>query len=470
MKPGVLARAFLLSVVTALLVGMVKRDVEFALLIREADRYRATKEYSRAINIYQQLVFLHPQWALPHLCLGQVYLAQGRLNEAEEEFFRAWESDGGEGEALLGLGMVAYQWGNVEEALDRWREAAALDPGNAEVHYRLGRTYLDRSEFQLAKQELERVVLYDRSHQEAHYYLGLLLAGEDRTLASGHLSSAAADEDSQLADRAQEMALLLEEVAASEGEAYTAARLGHAYIKHEVPSLAVVQLERVVHLQPENYAARAYLGYALSALGEHERARQVLREVTHLAPKHPLGHYFLAMLHRSEGYLPTALWEFKRSLRVDPSNAAAYADIADTYQRMGVYLAAGEWYQAAVEVAPDEPDFRLLLAQFYVDVLLRAEEGTSAARQAVALAPDNALAQDLLGWAYYLAGNMARAQVALARAATLDPDFARAYYHLGVVYAELGDEEMAQWAYGRAIDLDSDGLYRERAMAELGEE
>jgi tetratricopeptide (TPR) repeat protein len=470
MKIGGLARAVLLSVVTALLVGLVREDVEFASLVRGADRCRAAKEYSRAISIYQRLALLHPQWPVPHTQLGQVYLVQGKWDEAEKQFRQAWELDKGEEEALLGLGLVAYQRGDIEDAMDLWRQAAAVNPRNVAVHYRLGQAHLNRSRFELAKQELERVVLYDSDHQEAHYYLGLLLAAEDETLASEHLSLVASGEDAELSERAQEMMILLEEISASEDESYVAARLGHAYIRYEVPSLAVAQLERVVERQPDNCAARAYLGYALFALGGHETAREVLREVTYLTPKCPLGHYFLATLHRSEGYLPTALWEFKRSLRLDASNAAVYADIANTYQRMGGYLVAGEWYRAAVEVAPDEVDFRLLLAQFYVDVLLRAEEGLAAAQQAVALAPDSPVAQDLLGWAYYLTGDSGQAQVGLEKALALDPDFARAYYHLGVVCSQLGDEEKARWAYERAIDLDSDGLYRERAIAELGED
>jgi len=470
MKKGVLVRVFLLSVVIALSVGLVRGHVESTSLIRQGDRYRAAKEYSRAISIYQQLVVLRPQLALPHLRLGQVYLAQGRWNEAEGEFSQGWELDRRQEEALLGLALVAYQRGDIEDAIDRWREVAVLNPRSVEAHYRLGQSYLARSQFELAEQELERAVLYDRAHQGAHYYLGLLLVAEDTTLAREHLDLAATGEDLQLAERAREMVLLLEELATSEDGAYVAARLGHAYVKSEVPSLALVELERAVALQPNNHAARAYLGYALFALGERDRALEVLREVTHLAPKHPLGYYFLALVHRSEGYLPTALWEFKRSLRLDPSNPAVYADIADTYQRMREYLAAGEWYQAAAEVAPDEVDFQLVLAQFYVDVLPRAEEGLAAAQQAVALAPDNPLAQDLLGWAHYLAGDLAAARVALERAVSLDPDLARAYYHLGVVWSQSGDEKRAQWAYERAIDLDSEGLYRERAMAELGEE
>lgn len=470
MKKGALARAVLSSLVIALLVGLARGHVESTLLMRQGDQYRSAKEYTRAISIYKQLVVLRPQWVLPHLRLGQVYLLQGRWDEAEEEFLRAWELDEREEEALLGLGLVAYQAGDIEGAIDHWRAAAALDPRNVEAHYRLGRAYLDRSQFGLAERELESALIHDRNHQEAHYYLGLLLAAEDASLASEHLSLAGAGEDAQLSERAQEMLLLLQELTTSEDEAYVVARLGHAYVRNQVFSLALAQLKRAVALEPNNEVARAYLGYALFAKGEHGKALEVLREVARVAPKSPLGYYFLALVHRSEGYLPTALWEFKTSLRLDPSNAAVYADIADTYQRMGQYLEAGEWYQAAVEVDPEEVDFHLVLAQFYVDVLPRTEEGLAAAQRAVALAPENSLALDLLGWAHYLAGDLAAAQGALERALSLDPDLARAYYHLGVVYSQLGDGERAQWAYGRAIDLDSDGLYRQRAMVGLAGE
>ncbi len=467
MNRAILARICVLCVVIGLLVGLARGHVESNLLIREADWYRSRKEFSRAISVYEQLAVLRPESALPRLRLGQVFLFQGRLDEAEREFSDALRLSGAQDEVLLGLGQIAYQQGDVGDALNYWRGAAALNLRNADAHYWLGRAYLARSLFELAKGELERAVQRDHDHQRAHYYLGLLYAAENVALSSQHLRLVGSGDDSQLSNAAQQMLYLLEETTLSEDEPYVAARLAHAYVKYEVPSLAVAQLKKVLAFQPENHAARAYLGYALFAQGENGEARMILREVTRVAPEYPLGYYFLAFIHRSEGYLPTALWEFKRSLLLDPSNAAVYADIADTYQRMGQHLAAADWYRAAVEVAPHEADFHILLAQFYVDVLLRADEGLAAARQAVALASDDPLAQDLLGWAHYLAGDLAEARSALEEALRLDPDYARSYYHLGVVYSQLRDEDKAQWAFERAIDLDRDGAYRERAMAEL---
>ncbi len=467
MTSGTLARAVLLCIVLAVGAAVPRQHVRSRTLLRQADLSRTAKEYSQAIDLYQQLAVYHPRWSVPHLRLGQIYLAQGRLDEAREEFALAQELDEGESEALTGLGEIAYRRGDTTGAIELWRTAASLDHEGSDLAYRLGKAYFELSQFDLARQELNRVLRHAQGHQGANYYLGLLAAGDDKSASAEHLRLAADGNDREMSKRASEMLALLDDIAASQDEAYVAGRLGRAYLKLDAPSLALIQLDRVITLQPDNDTARAYIGYALLALDDLDAAREVLRQVTQQAPKHPLGHYFLGLLHRSEGYLPTALWEFKTSLKIDPSNAAVYAEIADTYQQMGQHVVAGDWYRMAAGVAPEEPGFLILLAQFYVDVLPKAEEGVTAARQAVAAEPDNAVAQDLMGWALYLAGESSRALPPLERAIVLDPDFARAYYHLGVIYTRLDRKAEALWAYQRAIDLDAEGEYRGRAMAEL---
>jgi Flp pilus assembly protein TadD len=250
---------------------------------------------------------------------------------------------------------------------------------------------------------------------------------------------------------------------AAASDSQLADRLARWCLRHEMPSVALAQLDRLTELDPENYTARAYSGYALLAVGRPDEARGTLRQVTQVSPENPLGHYFLGILHRSEGYLSTALWDFKRSLRLDPLNAAVYAEIANTYQRLGQHVAAEEWYRGAISIAPEEPGFRLLLAEFYLDVVPRPHEALIAATELVALSPDDPIALDLLGWAHFLAGQTSAAKRTLEKALALDPTLARAYYHLGVVCEELGDRAGAERAYQWAIDLDTEGTYREKA-------
>jgi Tfp pilus assembly protein PilF len=399
--------------------------------------------------------------------LGEIYVAQGRWEEAELKFRTASDLDRGNARALSGLADVAYEGGDTRRAIELWSRSLALESDCTEARYKLAEAYLASSYVPAAERELRGVLLFESDHQGAHYLLGLILAPKEPGLASEHLSIAAEGAQDVVAERAREMLEILRDMEPGQRAAGEAGRLAEAYLRFEMPALALGQLNQLLCTQPENQTARAYAGYALFSLGQNDSARLALREVTIRDRRNPLGHYFLAILHRSEGYVPTALWELRRALSLDPFNAAAYAEIAATYQALGQYVEAEEWYRGAVSVAPDEAEFRLLITRFYVDTLLRANEGVAAAEETAALLPEDPVVQDLLGWAHHLVGDLLHARVALERAVELDPTFGRAYYHLGVVCTQLGDDDAANWAYRRAVDLDAEGTYRAKALQAL---
>jgi tetratricopeptide (TPR) repeat protein len=128
------------------------------------------------------------------------------------------------------------------------------------------------------------------------------------------------------------------------------------------------------------------------------------------------------------------------------------------------YPRAEEWFVGAVEAAPSDVDFHFMLVHFYLDHLYRVEEGGLPAAQAlVELAPDDARAYDLLGWAYHLSGRPVEAQQALLRSLLLDPDLVSAHFHLGSLYFNTGRRDVARSHLQRAADLDQQGFYRSRA-------
>jgi tetratricopeptide (TPR) repeat protein len=437
------------------------------LLLRQAERLQEIKEYTRALDLYGELAALRPFSATPHARMGQIYVAQGRWVEAQASFVLAAQLDAEDTEALRGLAEVAYHNHDPIVAIQLWTDALAEDPCDAQTRSNLGRTFVDLARFDLAEQQLQRAILCDSHHQWSHYLLGLIAAGDGDPRALEWLRIAADGEDQALATNAREALEVLAEPTDRRDGASPDGSLAAAYLMYDLPSLAIRELQRILEIYPSNQTARAYLGYALLSSGERDQAQQELRQASHSDPKNPVVLYFLGLVHRSQGYLRAAIWDFKRSLQLDPSNAAAYAQIADACTEIGQYGAAEEWYRAAVAVAPGEPGFQLLLAQFQVDVVPKAGAGLEAAEQAVALNPNNPLAQDLLGWAYYLAGDPYKARETLESSLSLDSGFARAYYHLGVVCSELGDAKTGQWAYQRAIDLDSEGEYRRKASREL---
>lgn len=460
-----LLRAVLLAAFVAFVVDALQGPLRLAWLLHQGAYFEAGKEYTKAIAVYEQALEFCPQ-TTSHLQIGEIYLAQGRYELAKEEFQETLRLDPKEEEALLGLGSVAAATGDEEEAIERWMELLTLDQTNGEAHYRLGRAYLGRSQWSSAQEELEKAARYGEG--EALFYLGLLLAREDRESATLYLGEVV-EKGGDSAERAAEVISILEGLRGAEDEASVAAKLGHIYLGWELPTLAQEQLTKAVSLDPEQHLARSYLGYTLWSLEKYEEAKEVLREALTLDPHSPLNHYFLALLHRSEGCPEAALLEFQKALELDPENAAICAEMATTYLEKRDYLAAREWYRAAVERAPREVEFHLLRAEFHLEYLLWLEDGLAAAQMAVALDPENAMAWDLLGWGQYLTKRSEEARGSLERAILLNPDLASAYYHLGPVYAREGLDNEARWAYERAIDLDTEGLYRERAQKALKE-
>jgi len=231
-------------------------------------------------------------------------------------------------------------------------------------------------------------------------------------------------------------------------------------MRHGDLSLARKQFETAVSIEPEYVDGHAYLGHVLSLLGETELAIQHLERATALEPGYVLPRYFLGMHYVRQGWFVTARTVLEEAHDLDPSNPAICAAVADTHIRgKGPHYAVAErWLHAAVDNAPDDVRFHLLLAHFYVDYAVDpAVRGLAVAKYAVSLAPQNSEAQETLGWAHHLAANPDQALKALNTARELTPDEPRIYYRLGEVYRAVGQQNMARQLYQQAIDLDWNG-------------
>ncbi|MFB0534036.1 MAG: tetratricopeptide repeat protein [Anaerolineae bacterium] len=495
MKAKPLAKMALLAILV-LLLGLKTEPQSVVGLMRQGDACQSRKEYSAAIEAYQQATTLRPRSAAPHLRIGQVYLTQRRYELAGEALGQAYKL-GAKREALAGLGSVYAGLGDEEQAIHCWSQALALDPTDTAVRYRLGRLYLERSDFRNAQREFEILIAQDERNPAAHYQMGLLLAGHDPQQATEHLTKAAGDSQkydfpvrsgwicnpavrppncksgrsrSYSFTDAEDMLAALEQVEREENEARATALLGVAYLERGELSLARRQFEGAIRLHPDYAEAYAYLGHVQGQLGQYEAGWDNLVKAVTLEPDSVLAHYFLGVTYRSLGMWKAARTRFWRAVNLDPNNAALCVDLAQAYLEEPDYVAAEGWFRAAVQREPEDARFQLILAQFYVDHVYKVEEeGVPAALRAVELDAESAAAHDVLGWAYHLTGHWREARTHLQRALALEPDMARAHYHLGAVYTARGDVEVAQREYQRAIDLDSEGFYRQRAEKALEE-
>jgi tetratricopeptide (TPR) repeat protein len=445
-------------------------------LWNKAADLRALKSYSAAVETYEQIARLNVQDPKPLLAAGEIYLVQHRWPLAEDAFNRALARDGNNPSALAGLGAARWGQGDTLRAASLWQ--AALDacsaegsntqqqPVESEIRLRLAVAYLDMQRLDDA-QALLRQELTHSDSAVAHLYLAMILATEDTDQARRHLQAIHDGEPSWIADVRAYLVAALDQADSAGSKAEAAKSLGLAFVQVKEWQLAHTALQQALRLDPSDVEAMAFLGHVEAQLGQP--AFDHLAAAVAARADWPMGHYLLGLYYLQQGTYEFAAEEFRVTLRLDPGNAQAQADLAKAYASLGDYPAAEDALAKAVQSAPQNLAFHLALIRFYADHAYAIDRGLAAAQAAEDLAPDNAQVHDTLGWMYFLAGDPNQARAQLESALQLDPTLASAHYHMGVLHKALGEEKDARLAFSHAVDLDTDGYYRDQAQAAMRE-
>jgi tetratricopeptide (TPR) repeat protein len=445
-----------------LLLGLTPYPRAFTETMRRAEVHRVAREYTAALEAYQEAARLDRESPLPWLHTGEILLAQHRFPLATAAFREA-ERLGRNVAATLGLGESYAGRGDWAAAIRTWLRAQEAAPGDARVYLALGRGALAQGQFEQAEQYLAQALLWEPTESEAlaaHALLGRLLVTRDLGQAAEHLRQA--DDQNMLA--------VLQAVEAEAEPLRRTLTLGASFLQQSDLTLARQAFARAVEQAPGDAEPLAYLAHTLDRQGETGTAGELLARALALDPESVLAHYFLASHHRQIGNLSTAQEVLWQALLLDPENAALRVEMGEIFADLGDYVKAEEWYLGALEVAPEDLEFQRLLAHFYLDHLYRVEESGLPAAQATAdLAPGDARAQDLLGWGLHLAGRSVEGSQVLLVALALDPDLVSAHYHLGSLYLSTGRMDLARQHLRRTADLDTSGYYRQRAEMLLAE-
>ncbi|MCX8066294.1 MAG: tetratricopeptide repeat protein [Anaerolineae bacterium] len=426
------------------------------MLLAQGDALTRAHQRTAAEATYRQGALLCPESPAPHLRLAHLYLDWNRPQEGLEAIAKAERAGAAPAEtAALRAALLAAQ-GNWEEAL-RWGERArAMGNTDPALLHLLGDGYLRMGQVDRAAEAYRALLAIAPDDRRTQERLGVLTALSDPAAAADSLRAAS----TPLAEA------VLRALESSGPE--PAARLmavGQACLKAGEPALAAVALERAVLRAPDFAEARALLGYALTQLAstpeEHQRAREHLEAAVRLQPNSPLARSLLGLYLLRRGDPAGARPHLEAAYDLDPTNPAVALHLGLTYADLGDYLVADVWLSEATRLAPKDPKIWEAVARFYTDRFGRDPRGAAAAQALVRLAPDDAGAHDLLGWALFRAGKIAEAEESLRKALTLDPNLASAHYHLGVLRASLGQHEQAQEALRRALDLNTDPQMRE---------
>jgi cytochrome c-type biogenesis protein CcmH/NrfG len=130
---------------------------------------------------------------------------------------------------------------------------------------------------------------------------------------------------------------------------------------------SIKEFERAIHSYPDYYEAYAQLGMAHIKLNQNDQAEQALRksvDVSH--EQYSDGYALLAALYTSEKRFSDAEPPARKAVGIDAKSWHAQSELAQVLLGLGRPEEAEEPAKAAVEIQPDNPSLRLLLADVHV--------------------------------------------------------------------------------------------------------
>jgi len=281
----------------------------------------------------------------------------------------------------------------------------------------------------------------DSEDARAHYRLGLLLMILDPQAAAGELMLATSlDPEFDPAVQTLRAALNLSQVQGKGPQGWIS--LGRALGLVEDWPLAAEAFRQAIAADGRSAEAWAWLGEAKQHDGRDGRAE--LDKALLLDPKSPIVRGLRGLYWKRQGRHPQALAEYLLAAELEPKNPFWQESIGESYALLGDLTAALKAYQGATEISPQDANAWRLLAVFCNENGVFVEElGLPAARKAVELQPDDLLAQETLGWAYFSSGRLALAERTLLEVLEREPDRLWARLHLAMTYLAQGNSAAA---------------------------
>lgn len=355
--------------------------------------------------------------------LGDVHRNNGNSKEAVECWRKSLELDPNNAVAFNGMAWIAMKKAEYEKAVDLWQRAIRVDPNLRGVHGALagalaclGRPeeaieslkrdiqlspkpadslvlmanqYMLLKEYEKAKAAFKAAISYRPGHLNAYYGLANVCARTGEMEKSREYMSTFREL------KAKEMNALkrrdkafddLRSVCHNVSETHTA--IGRLYLVNKRPAEAEQLLQRAAQLDPENILSRMVLASLYQRTRRIDRALRLYEELTHIEPGRVNHHINKGICATMLGQLGTAEKAFQEIIRLYPTRAVGYRELARFYLMIGAKPAeALLLMQKAVDMDGSAENFDLL--SLACEINKDRQGAIKAIRRALELEPNN---------------------------------------------------------------------------------
>ena len=435
---------------------------------------------------------------LARFLLGCEAFKQGRYDEADENFIearqgpiadltstlaRAWvkEAAGKPNEALAALdslsdadwaqfyqryhrALIADLAGKRELARQAYAQAFKKNPATLRVAEAYARHALNANNRKLARQTLKAHIAKSASHPLSEALIADIDAGKTPPLLVVTPTQGLAEVfygigDALAGEGGLEMGIIFLQFALYLEPDFPLAyaALAEAYENAKGYELEIAALNRIKPDSPLWVNVQIQKALALNSLERVDDAKAQLEGLTAQYPKDVRPLDALGNILRSHERYKEARDYYSRALALTPApvkdNWTLFYSRGVCNERLKDWPAAEADFKKALALAPDESLVLNYLGYSWVDQGRNLKQAMDYIRKAVKLKPDDGYYVDSLGWAYFRLGNLALAVENLERAVELKPDDPIINDHLGDAYWRVGRTFEAKYQWQQALTL-----------------
>jgi tetratricopeptide (TPR) repeat protein len=238
--------------------------------------------------------------------------------------------------------------------------------------------------------------------------------------------------------------------------------LGIARYRTNQLDSALISLHKESAAYPEDANAWMWIGIVALEKGQGDEAADALDKAARLSPDN-----IDILYHRGRAHLFVSKDSYARMFKTDPKSWRVREILAEANADAERHEDAIAEYQAAIQLAPNEPRLHEELGTEFRNTG-KMEEAEQAFRRELGIDPNNVVAQYKLGVLLTEKGDAAQGKQLIVAALKVRPGLRHADYNLGRAEMLLGNDAAAVEDFGRATKADSDQDVLEQAWYQLG--
>lgn len=399
--------------------------------INLARLYNKYGRFQAAANLLQPVMADDTTNVVAHLVFGTSLLGLGQPDAAAREFERVNALDPGSTRALLSRGIAYRDLGELEKSRTALQQLTELKPAWSTGYYQLAETLLAQGE---AKQS---IAMFERASE-----LSPNPAGIAPRIAEAHIIEG---------NTGEALAIYTTLATADNAPATVWERLGTLRQQQGDMAGAEQAFVQLTQAFPDYAAGYWRLGSLFGLTRQYDKASATYRAGLERAPNNTRLLKGLSVSQARTGD-SQALKTAEQLLALTPDNLENRFFLASLLDDAKEYDRATQLYKEILQSDPEH-----VAALNNLAVLLgeqnHFEESVSFARRAHALAPNEPIVADTLGWALIQAGQIAQGRQVLEEATSPAVSYAPLYYHLAVAQHRMQDTQAARTNLEQALSI-----------------